>query len=67
MAPMVEQGVVVLIVALALVYSLWRLLPARPWPWRPHRARARPSTPPAAGPHPGCGSCPAGADCAKRR
>lgn len=67
MAPMVEQGVVMLIVAVALGYSLWRLLPPRLWQWRPQQTRARPSTPPAAGPFPGCGSCPAGADCAKRR
>jgi hypothetical protein len=60
MAPMVEQAVVMLIVAFALGYSLWRLLPARLWQWRPHRSRVRPS-------FPGCGSCPAGADCAKRR
>lgn len=67
MAPLVEHGVVMLVVALAFAYSLWRLLPARLWPWRLQRRRAPIPPPPPAGPHPGCGSCPAGADCAKRR
>ena len=67
MAAMVEQLVVVLMVVGALGYSLWRLLPPRLWRGLALRAAAAPEQPLAAGPHPGCAGCPAGADCARRR